>query len=506
MKLVDRQSQFNLFVIKNRVHRIGTLFLALLCYFTSPGLSHLVASSVNTSVLHDNQTLHPSGDFSGIAFTVRLFASNPNAGNDAIEGCNDIVVAFLLETPATTATGIGFTIAGSAVMGEDYLAVNDFVNFQAGDDSASIVIRPLADTLQEGTETVEIRIMDAVFRGITDSTYTIVIRDRSEISVDVGEDVTSCPGQLNRFVAHVDGGIGPFTFSWNTGQENDSTITVAPLQGTHQYIVEANDQCGSADIDSVVLKIETVARLVNDPAGASVCSGDTTDVILVSNITRAMFAWQPSDASGNVTGYSPGSGDSIHQQLSLNQSFTSVLDYRVSVTAVGCTPTDTVYEITVNPKPRIELGEPVYTEPGTGILLHAGGGFDLYQWSDGSADSVIRVSGGGKYWVEVTDFKGCSSSDTVMVYSFGSWFPNAFTPNGDGLNDRFRIAGFEQQEYVLMQVFDRWGVLVCETHDLNAGWDGTFRGQPCPEGTYVWTITFRLSKEQRFRGTLTLIR
>jgi gliding motility-associated-like protein len=506
MKLADRKSQFNLFAIKNQVHRIGVLFLLLSLFFSVRVPAHLFTVPFHSLHLPDRHTHKPSGDSSGIAFTVRLYASNPNTGNDAIEGCNDIVVAFLLETPATTVTGIGFSISGSAVMGEDYLAVNEFVNFQSGDDSASIIIRPLADTLPEGTETVEIRLMDAMFRGIADSTYTIVIRDRSEINVDVGEDVTSCPGQLNRFVAHVEGGIGPFTFSWNTGQENDSTITVAPLQGIHQYIVEANDQCGSADIDSVVLNIETVARLVNDPAGASVCTGDSTDVILVSNITRAMFAWQPSDASGNITGYSAGSGDSIRQQLRLHQPFTSAMEYSVSVTAEGCTPTDTVYKITVNPKPQIELGEPVYAEPGTGIALHAGGGFDVYQWSDGSADSVIRVSGGGKYWVDVTDLNGCSSSDTVMVYSFGSWFPNAFTPNGDGLNDRFRIAGFEGQDYVLMQVFDRWGVLVCETHDLNSGWDGTFSGQPCPEGTYVWTITFRLANEKQFKGILTLIR
>ncbi|MDH5379637.1 MAG: gliding motility-associated C-terminal domain-containing protein [Cyclobacteriaceae bacterium] len=66
--------------------------------------------------------------------------------------------------------------------------------------------------------------------------------------------------------------------------------------------------------------------------------------------------------------------------------------------------------------------------------------------------------------------------------------PQAFTPNGDGLNDTFSFSGSFIQSFQL-QVFNRWGELLFVSDQINQGWDGTYRGKPLPSGSYAWTVT-----------------
>lgn len=86
-------------------------------------------------------------------------------------------------------------------------------------------------------------------------------------------------------------------------------------------------------------------------------------------------------------------------------------------------------------------------------------------------------------------------------------YPTAFTPNGDGLNDRFIVFG----EYVTgfeMNIFNRWGELLFSTRDLADGWDGTYHGNPMPEGTYAFRakITDRTGRTFDKSGSVLLLR
>jgi gliding motility-associated-like protein len=86
--------------------------------------------------------------------------------------------------------------------------------------------------------------------------------------------------------------------------------------------------------------------------------------------------------------------------------------------------------------------------------------------------------------------------------------PNAFTPNGDGHNDVFRVKNPQLVQSFSMTVFDRWGEKVFETRDPYSGWNGSRAGQPSPSGTYVWTIHYTdiLGKVQNRRGTVIVVR
>jgi gliding motility-associated-like protein len=111
---------------------------------------------------------------------------------------------------------------------------------------------------------------------------------------------------------------------------------------------------------------------------------------------------------------------------------------------------------------------------------------------------------------------GCSNSDTseIVLYSgpecLGTvYFPNAFSPDGDSINDIFRpvvhtISSFQ------MYIFNRWGELLFSTNNPTKGWDGTNKGKPCPAGNYSFTSTYGLSLRtddiETKRGMFTLIR
>ncbi len=99
--------------------------------------------------------------------------------------------------------------------------------------------------------------------------------------------------------------------------------------------------------------------------------------------------------------------------------------------------------------------------------------------------------------------------DHVTVHVIPA-IPDAFTPNGDGLNDKFRIVGLPSEHitHFNLQIFSRWGQLVFTTQDILDSWDGTKSGAVCQEGVYFWVIYYEDNKKAKIsnRGTVMLLR
>ncbi|MFT4062821.1 MAG: gliding motility-associated C-terminal domain-containing protein [Edaphocola sp.] len=87
--------------------------------------------------------------------------------------------------------------------------------------------------------------------------------------------------------------------------------------------------------------------------------------------------------------------------------------------------------------------------------------------------------------------------------------PSAFSPNGDGQNDVFKIAtGLTTEKLIEFRVFNRWGTVLFRTTDAQAGWDGHFNGQQQPVGVYGYVIKIGYSDGyvETYKGTVTLVR
>ena len=88
-------------------------------------------------------------------------------------------------------------------------------------------------------------------------------------------------------------------------------------------------------------------------------------------------------------------------------------------------------------------------------------------------------------------------------------FPNAFTPNGDGKNDIFRIPAAVPLTSIRFSVYNRWGRLVFSTNNNSSGWDGSLGNKPQPAGTYIWMVEYTdplTRKPAMKKGLVELIR
>lgn len=120
----------------------------------------------------------------------------------------------------------------------------------------------------------------------------------------------------------------------------------------------------------------------------------------------------------------------------------------------------------------------------------------------------------GAYDATLTSSHGCDSLVHLVLGTYKVFIPNAFSPNGDGVNDRFAIfAGADIKEVRRLQVFNRWGGLVFEAQGLppnapGSGWDGHFRGKPAAPGLYAYqaTVATMDGKEHGVSGEVVLVR
>ncbi len=190
--------------------------------------------------------------------------------------------------------------------------------------------------------------------------------------------------------------------------------------------------------------------------------------------------------------------------------------YSLRATRGQCATTDEI-QISFEAVPPFSLGiDTAYCTPDGGMLLspELPAYLDLL-WSDGSTEPTLFVEGPGIYSLNINTEVCGSLSDTIEIREYSCFcplfFPSAFSPNQDGLNEVFSGIGDCQPLDYDFQVFNRWGGLMFSSREKEASWDGTFNGSPCPEGVYVWVARYRFRdrggwREDFQRGTVSLIR
>jgi gliding motility-associated-like protein len=121
------------------------------------------------------------------------------------------------------------------------------------------------------------------------------------------------------------------------------------------------------------------------------------------------------------------------------------------------------------------------------------------------------INTAGVYVDTLQDVNGCDSIITIglSVTPISPYVPNAFSPNGDGINDELQITVFGKTWVQHFVIFDRWGEKVFEANGIIPAWNGNFKGVPQPAGVYVYELTYFSGNEsegKQLSGTITLIR
>lgn len=177
-------------------------------------------------------------------------------------------------------------------------------------------------------------------------------------------------------------------------------------------------------------------------------------------------------------------------------------EYKITITdTADCKGSDSIV-VTVfpTPVPVFALQDTIFADDP--IDLDAGTGFVHYWWNTGDTTQYIWVEDEGWYSAQVESVEGCVGEDSSFVV-FSSplppelikiSFPNAFTPNGDGLNDEFKaVTNSIDIAHFSLSIYDRWGAMIYQTNDISHGWDGRYKGEFCMPGTYVYKIAYSLS-------------
>lgn len=146
------------------------------------------------------------------------------------------------------------------------------------------------------------------------------------------------------------------------------------------------------------------------------------------------------------------------------------------------------------------------------LELVSAGSYARYRWSTGATTRNAEVQSPGLYTLEVTNNNGCTGIDSTIVFAkdcmFGIYFPTAFTPDNNGINDKFKPVVFGKTLQYNLVVYNRYGSIVFKTLDPTQGWDGNIRGVPQEKSTFVWTCSYHLegATPGKEKGTMLLLR
>jgi gliding motility-associated-like protein len=302
------------------------------------------------------------------------------------------------------------------------------------------------------------------------------------------------PGQSATVVSGLS--IGDNVFSWN---------------------VQGNNPC-PAKSDSVRITRLPTPEMISDDYRV-ICSGTPVFIPLASNI-QSTYSWVATDNR-----FTTGESVFVTQSNAINNTIVNqsaegqMVIYQVTPTSINGNCPGKTQEVTVAVLSPVKAfaGNDTIAIKGQLHQLNASGG-DSYQWIPSNLVSDPNISNpttllydDARFIVEVSNWLGCASRDTVFVKVYEGptyYVPNAFSPNGDGLNDVIRPIAVGMVRTEWFRIYNRWGQLVFETNDWLKGWDGRLRGIPQPIDNYVWAIKGYdiTGKEVMARGNLLLVR
>lgn len=309
----------------------------------------------------------------------------------------------------------------------------------------------------------------------------------------------------------VTGTGGPFSYEWSSG-ETDVT-SVSGLDGG-DYFVTVTSSDGCVKIYSFTIEEAPELELTTADVIDATCFGYTDGEITVAT-------------SGGATPYTYtiNGGD---PQSSPDFTGLAAGEYTIIVTDDnGCSKEITVTidepaELTIDAGPDVTIPQgasysieaivSIPTSAVSGVSWGPPGGYLDCGGIDPCFTYVVSPLVSTTYLVSVSDLNGCSASDYITVnveFIPEVFFPNAFTPNGDAINDFFNAFGYNVTNYEL-NIYDRWGELVFTTTDMtySMGWDGKINGEDAEVGAYVYQVSASFNTGDLFTsgGGFTLVR
>ena len=253
-----------------------------------------------------------------------------------------------------------------------------------------------------------------------------------------------------------------------------------------------------------------------------ICEGNTSVYSLEGDVSSSYqspaYQWQLSTDKGLSWKDIPGANSAIYQRQPTSSGNwwyrLAVLESRY-LGVLSCRIASNIIIIEVGAKPVVNAGPDRIMLVGEAIRLNAtANGDDLvYSWTPDFYVSnttvlnpTVKPESDISYTLFAVSKHGCLNQDETSIKVVQDIFiPNAFTPNGDGKNDSWKIPFLDPSFEAEVTVANRYGQLVYHSKGATVVWDGTVNGKQQPAGTYVYIVEMKTGNFKRM-GTITLIR
>ncbi len=282
---------------------------------------------------------------------------------------------------------------------------------------------------------------------------------------------------------------------------NPAQVNNIQLNQAGKYYVLVKNAGGCSTLDSTIVTVNQRPVVTTGFASANICVGDS---IQLSAAGGPSYAWVPATGLSDAAIANPKASPSTTTR------------YWVIVTnTAGCTDSAST-TISVTDLPVVDAGPDRSMFIGQRIHLdgNATGPGYSFIWSPAlyindvnTLQPVVSPPSDIRYILTAVSGSGCRSvSDTMLVKVFNDLFiPNAFTPNGDGLNDTWNIPALSAMPGFELFIYNRYGQLIFQTKKQPIAWDGTYKGSACSAGAYTYVIKPGNGREP-ITGTVLIIR
>ncbi|RIJ37544.1 Ig-like domain-containing protein [Pontibacter oryzae] len=354
----------------------------------------------------------------------------------------------------------------------------------------------------------------------TSAVLVITVSPAVRNNTIVASQATVCTGQAPNPItgSMPTDGAGGYTYLWQSSTIS-ATAGFVQASGTNDgqnYTPQALNRntwfrrvvfSGGCSDTSNVVSI-TVLPIPATPtvavSNATAClNGSVT--LSVANPNGSEYRWYTSSTGGSPV--------FIGAEYTIDNVTQSATYYVEAVNAQECASASrapaTVTVVTV----EASAGPDKTVIQGQTVELRGTGGA-TYQWEPATylnnpniANPIARPEETITYTVTVTSREGCVDTASVTVEVIpGIKIPNAFTPNGDNVNEVWEIENFENYPDMRVEVFNRWGNKIFSSKGYGVPWDGTYNGKELPVATYYYLIYLERISDEPISGNVTIIR
>ena len=277
--------------------------------------------------------------------------------------------------------------------------------------------------------------------------------------------------------------------TWSPASISTSALGMA----TYQFTPSSSGNCATPASISITI-VNTISPTFPTIAN-SYCLNDLAPALPSTSKEGINGTWNPS---------------------SINTANAGSTEYTFTPTGGQCGVSAQI-TIMINPPPVLNMGPDLTIADGASTTLNVSvtGNIVSYQWKPSAGlnnatieDPVASPSSTTTYTLLVIDDNNCEASGSIKITVSGRSnisVPNAFSPNGDGINDTWVITNLSVYPGATVDVFNRYGQPVFHSENSSKAWDGTYNGKPLPVGTYYYIIDLK-NNEKKMAGSVTIFR